>query len=102
LTIVECAIQRSTEKWTRVLVFMQAWFIGWLQGRVVRFLRPHLVFCRVACIYMLLTWRKKNNFSNLWLDLDFQKIITYIHQIYSNELLKLKNMDWFIASSKID
>jgi hypothetical protein len=55
---------------------------------------------------MLLTWHKNNNFSNLWVDLDFQleeeefkkkKIATYIHQIYSNGLLKLKNMDWFIV-----
>ncbi len=58
-------------------------------------------FCCSACIYMLLTWHKNNNFPNLWLDLDFQlkekdiykKIATYIHQIYSNKLLKLKNMD---------
>jgi hypothetical protein len=39
----------------------------------------------------------------LWLDLDctwifkhmYKKIVTYIHQIYSNKLLKLKNMDRF-------
>ncbi len=50
---------------------------------------------------MLPTWHKNNNFPNLWLDLDFQlkekdiykKIATYTHQIYSNKLLKLKNMD---------
>jgi hypothetical protein len=46
--------------------------IGWLQGRVVHFLRHNLVFYRVACIYMLLTWHKNNDFSNLWLNLDFQ------------------------------
>jgi hypothetical protein len=46
---------------------------------------------------MLLTWHKNNNFLNLWLDLDYQleekdmykKNATYIHQIYSNGLLKL-------------
>jgi hypothetical protein len=50
---------------------------------------------------MLLTWHKNNNCQNLWLHLDFQfeeediykNIVTYIHKIYSNELLKLKNMD---------
>jgi hypothetical protein len=39
----------------------------------------------------------------LWLHLDctwifkhmYKQIVTYIHQIYSNKLLKLKNMDWF-------
>jgi hypothetical protein len=45
---------------------------------------------------MLLTWHKNNNFSNLWLDLNFQleeedislkKIATYIHQLYSIGLL---------------
>jgi hypothetical protein len=50
---------------------------------------------------MLLTWHENNNFSNLWLDLDcqldkekiYKKIATYIHQIYSNGVLKLKKMD---------
>jgi hypothetical protein len=41
---------------------------------------------------------------NLLLDLDcqlefkkhlYEKIITYMHKTYSNELLKLKNMNWF-------
>jgi hypothetical protein len=77
---------------------------------VVHFLHYNLVFYRVACIYMLLTWHKNNNFSNLSLDLDYQlekklhllkKIVTYIHQIYSNGLLKLKNMDWFIVCASI-
>ncbi len=51
---------------------------GWLQGRVAHFLRHNLVFCRMACIYMLLIWHK-NNFPNLKLDLDFQfeKILIY-------------------------
>jgi hypothetical protein len=50
---------------------------------------------------MLLTWHKNNNFPNLWLDLHYQleeeNIYKnkYIHQIYNNGLLKLKNMDWF-------
>jgi hypothetical protein len=29
------------------------------------------------------------------------KIVTYIHQIYSNGLLKLKNMDWFVVCAFI-
>ncbi len=82
---------------------------GWLQGRVVHFLRHNSFFCRVACIYMLLTWHKNNNFLNLWLDLDcqleekkfYKKIVTYIHQKYSNGLLKLKNMDWFVVCASI-
>jgi hypothetical protein len=45
---------------------------GWLQGKVAHFLHCNLVFCRVACIYMLSTWHKNNNFSNLWLDLNFE------------------------------
>jgi hypothetical protein len=77
--------------------------MGWLQGVVAHFLCHNLVFCRVACIYMLLTWYKNNNFPNLWLDLDcelkkktfLKTFATYIHQICSNGLLKLKNMDWF-------
>jgi hypothetical protein len=61
-------------------------------------------------IYMLLTWHKNNNFPNLWLGLDFQlekeyiynkKIATYIHQIYNNGILKLKNMDWFDVCASI-
>jgi len=61
---------------------------------------------------MLLTWHKNNNFANLWLDLNFQleyiyiymyvqKIATYIDQIYSNGLLKLKNMKWFVICAFI-
>jgi hypothetical protein len=46
--------------------------LGWLQGRVVHFLRRNLIFCRVVCIYMLFTWHKDNNFPNLWLDLGCQ------------------------------
>jgi hypothetical protein len=42
-------------------VFMQAWFTGWFQGRVVHFLSCNLVFYRVVCIYMLLTWHYKKN-----------------------------------------
>jgi hypothetical protein len=71
--------------------------VGWLQGKVVHFLHRNLAFCKVACIYMLLTWHTNNNFPNLWLDLDCQlekkyiyKKLQHIHQIYSNELLKLK------------
>jgi hypothetical protein len=45
---------------------------GWLQGRVAHFLHHNIVVGRVACIYMLLTWHKNNNFPNLWLDLDSQ------------------------------
>ncbi len=59
--IVEGATQRSIKKWTKVLVFMQAWFTGWFQGRVVHFLSCNLVFYRVVCIYMLLTWHYKKN-----------------------------------------
>jgi len=62
-------------------------FGGWLQGKVAHFLRHNLVFCKVACIYMLLTWHKNNNFSNFWLDLDcqleekdiYKKIFCYIY-----------------------
>ncbi len=46
--------------------------VGWLQGRVAHFLRHNPIFCKLACIYMLLTWHKNINFPNLWLDLDFQ------------------------------
>ncbi len=45
---------------------------GWLQGRVVHFLHHNLIFCKVACIYMLLSWHKRKNFPNLWLNLNFQ------------------------------
>jgi len=44
----------------------------WLQGKVAHFLRRNLVFCRMMCIYMLLTWHKNNNFLIFSLDLDFQ------------------------------
>jgi hypothetical protein len=82
---------------------------GCLQGRVVHFLCRSIIFSRVVCVYMLLTWHKNNNFPNLWLDLDYQfeeediykKIATYIHQIYSNGFLKLKNMNWFIVCASI-
>jgi hypothetical protein len=46
--------------------------VGWLQGRVAHFLCCNPFFCKMACIYMLLTWHKNNNFTNLWLGLDFQ------------------------------
>jgi hypothetical protein len=32
--------------------------IGWLQSRAVHFLCHNLIFCKVLCIYMLLTWHK--------------------------------------------
>ncbi len=72
---------------------------------MVHFLRDNLIFCRMACIYILLTWHKNNIFPNLWLKLDYQfeeediylKNCIYIHQIYSNGLLKLKNMDCFVV-----
>jgi len=82
--------------------------VGWLQGKVVCFLCCSFFFCKVTCIYMLFTWHTNNNFPNLWLDLDCQleeiyiyKKMQYIHQIYSNELLKLKNMDWFTVCASI-
>jgi hypothetical protein len=46
--------------------------IMWLQSKVVHFLWRNPIFCKVWCIYMLLTWHKKYNSSNLWLDLYFQ------------------------------
>jgi hypothetical protein len=46
--------------------------IKWLQSKVVYFLCCNPVFCKVSCIYMLLTWHKNYNFPNLWLHLDFQ------------------------------
>jgi hypothetical protein len=46
--------------------------IGWLQGKVTHVLHHNLVFCRMACIYMLITWHKNNNFPNMWLDLNWQ------------------------------
>jgi hypothetical protein len=39
---------------------------------MVHFLRHDPVFCKVVCIYMLLTWHKNNNFPNLWLNFDCQ------------------------------
>jgi len=56
--------------------------VDWLQNRVVHFLCRNLVFCKVACIYMLLKWHKDNNFPNLWLGLDFQ----LEEDIYKNKL----------------
>jgi hypothetical protein len=58
---------------------------------------------------MLLTWHKKKNLPNLWLDLDCQlkeeniyfKKLQHRHQIYNNGLLKLKNMDWFVLCASI-
>jgi hypothetical protein len=47
-------------------------FGTWLQSKVVHFLCCNLIFCKVACISMLLTWHNNNKISNLWLDLDFQ------------------------------
>jgi hypothetical protein len=51
---------------------LQMYILGWLQGKMVHFLRHNLVFCRMVCIYMSLTWHENINFLNLWLDLDFQ------------------------------
>jgi hypothetical protein len=82
--------------------------VDWV--RVVHFLHRDLIFCRVPCIfYMLLTWHKNNNFPNFWLDLDFQLEEKYIYKknynIYTpniyNELLKLKNMEWFVVCAFI-
>jgi hypothetical protein len=36
---------------------------GWLQGKVAHFLCHNLIFCRMVCIYMLLTWHKNNFFQ---------------------------------------
>ncbi len=36
-----------------------------LQGKVAHSLCCNLVFYKVACICMLLTWHKNNHFSNL-------------------------------------
>jgi hypothetical protein len=57
----------------------------------------------MSCIYMLSTCHNNNNTPNLWLDFDLQleykkklyKNITYMHQIYNNTFLNLKNMNWF-------
>jgi hypothetical protein len=49
------------------------YYSRWLQGRVAHFLCHNPIFCRVACIYILLTWHKNNKISNLWLDLDSLK-----------------------------
>jgi len=38
--------------------------------------------------FRLSTWRTRNR---------LKQIATYIHKIYSNGLLKLKNMDWFVV-----
>ncbi len=54
---------------------MATWDWGWLQSRVAHFLHRNLVFCRMAYIYMILTWHNNNNFNNfpnLWLDLNCQ------------------------------
>jgi len=93
-------IKPRHQKWSPKLnaTTLQMYILGWLQGRVVHFLCHNLVFCRMVCIYMLLTWHENINFLNLWLDLDFQltkqtsiKIYaTYIHQIYSNRFMKLE------------
>jgi len=54
---------------------------------------------------MLLSWHKNNNFLDLWLNLNFQleqkdiykkTFVTYIRQIYSNGLLKLKIWIYFL------
>jgi hypothetical protein len=91
-------------------VFLLLLLLGWLQCKVVHFSYHNPSFCKVMCISMLLTWHKNTNSSNLWLDLDCQlekkrylffKIAIYIHQIYSNGLLKLKNMDWFVVCASI-
>ncbi len=75
--------------------------LRWMQGRMVHFLHCNLVFFRVVCNYMLLTWHKDNIFQicgqlqivNMKKTTSIKDIVTYIHQIYSNGLLKLKNMD---------
>jgi hypothetical protein len=46
--------------------------LEWLQDKVAHFVCRNLVFFKMACIYMLLTWHKDNNFPNLLLALDFQ------------------------------
>lgn len=43
---------------------------GWLQDKMSHFLCHNIAFCKVLCIYMLLTSHKK--MSILWLDLKFQ------------------------------
>ncbi len=84
--------------------------VRWLQGKVVHFLCHNQIFCRLACIYMLLTWHKNNNFPNLWLDLDCQLEIENIYKrklqhIYIKyiimDFLKLKNMDRSIVCAPI-
>jgi hypothetical protein len=42
--------------------------------------------------FRLLTWRKRHLLKT---------IATYIHQLYSNGHLKLKNMDWFVVCDSI-
>ncbi len=72
---------------------------GCMVYRVAHFLCHNLVFYKMACIYMLLTWNKNNYFPNFWLDLDFQLEKKHIYkqncniyiQIYNSRFLKLKN-----------
>jgi hypothetical protein len=45
---------------------------GWLQGRVIHVFHHNVIFCKVSCIYMLLTCHKINNIPNLWLYLNFE------------------------------
>jgi hypothetical protein len=60
-----------------------------------KFFFGYYVFIR---LFSNLSRFKINNMSNLWLDVDYQlefkilyeNIVIYIHQIYSNEFLKLK------------
>jgi hypothetical protein len=40
--------------------------------RWVIFLSHNVVFCKVLCIYILLTHHKINNILNLWLDFQFK------------------------------
>jgi len=55
---------------------------------IFKFKKWFCAWCKVMCIYMLLTWHTNNNFPNLWLDLNFQleeDIYIYIYNcnIYS-------------------
>jgi hypothetical protein len=56
----------------KVVKRLQKMALRWLHGSVVHFLCHNPFFYKMACIYMLLTWHKNNNFRNLWLDLDCQ------------------------------
>ncbi len=47
------------------IVFLKYEAHGWLQGMVAHFLHRNPIFCKVVCIYMLLTWHTNNNFPNL-------------------------------------